>query len=177
MQQWERDKKWSDQFIPEIKTILTQYLIVEAPIEEDQRRNTDLIVLMLKPYRIACKVRRNEYLKKYSEEFTIRSGRPSGCKTDLQKIMEGWGDFFFYGFCDPLESRLIKYIMGDLNVFRLWFNRSLYKMPPNCCPGEKRENKDGTYFLSFKEVDMPDDFFVARFDDRVFPREQMALFS
>ena len=178
MNGWEKDKRWSDQFIPEIKYILAQYLISEAPVEEDQERNTDLIVLTLKPYRIACRVRSNQYLAKYGDEFTIRSGRPSGCKTELQKIIEGWGDFFLYGFCDASESKLIMYLLGDLSVFRVWFNRAICRMPPNCLPGVKQNNHDkSSCFLAFKETEMPDDFFIAKLDNQVFSGKQMALFS
>ena len=52
MIEWEEDKRWYDIFIPEIKSILGQLLIGEASVEDDQLKNTDLIVLELKGYRI-----------------------------------------------------------------------------------------------------------------------------
>ena len=100
MSEWQKDKRWSDRFLPEIKRILGEHLISEPPIEEDAERNTDLMVLRLDAVRIGCRVRKYEYLKQYGDEFTIRAGRPTGAKTELTKIIEGWGNYFFYGFSD-----------------------------------------------------------------------------
>ncbi|MFH2059687.1 MAG: hypothetical protein ABIJ59_12390 [Pseudomonadota bacterium] len=36
MNGWKNDKRWSDRFIPEIKSVLAQHLISESPIEEDK---------------------------------------------------------------------------------------------------------------------------------------------
>src|SRR4030042_5530071 len=105
---WGRDKQWSDRFIPEIKGILGQYLIGEAK-EEDQERNTDLIVLKMEVVRVACRIRKYEYIIKYGDEFTIRSSRPSGAKTELTKILEGWGNYLFYGFSNEHENQLYKW--------------------------------------------------------------------
>lgn len=141
MSDWKSDKRWSDRFLPEIKQILGLYLIGEPPQEEDSERNTDLIVLKMEPVRIACRIRRFEYMKKYPNEITIRSGRPSGVKTELTKIMEGWGDFFFYGFANEDETRLAMWRLCDLKEFRVWLFRKLYtgKMP-----GIEKPNGDGS---------------------------------
>ena len=67
-------------------------------------------------------------MKQYGSEFTIRAGRPSGAKTELTKIIEGWGDYFFYGFADPTEIYLAQWLIGSLNAFRLWHSRELCKI-------------------------------------------------
>lgn len=126
MKEWQKDKRWSDRFLPQIKRILGEHLIGEPPMEEDAERNTDLIVLRLNAVRIGCRVRKFEYLAKYGDEFTIRAGRPSGAKTELTKIIEGWGDYFFYGFSDKEERTLVKWILGDLKALRLFINRQLF---------------------------------------------------
>jgi len=160
MNGWKNDKRWSDRFIPEIKSVLAQHLISESPIEEDQEHNTDLIVLTLRPYRVACRIRRHEYYQNYKNEFTIRAGRPSGCKTELQKIIEGWGDYFFYGFSDQVEKNLLSYFLGDLKVFRIWFNRRICMNKGNV-PGKSKNNKDNSsYFMAFDKDDLPNDFLI-----------------
>jgi len=163
---WKSDKKWSDRFIPEIKTILGQYLIPEliseASLKEDQEHNTDLTVLTLMPCRIACRIRRPQFYldEEYRNEFTIRSGRPSGVKTDLQKMIEGWGDYLFYGFSDEAEEKLVSYLLGDLKVFRLWFNRTICENKGRV-PGIAKTNKDGSSdFRAFNKAEMPEDFFI-----------------
>lgn len=158
---WVKDKQWSDQFLSEVKAIVGATLIGEAPVEEDQERNTDLIVLKMDAIRIACRIRRNSYLVAYADEFTVRAGRPRGAKTELTKIIEGWGDYVFYGFASADECRLAAWLVGDLNVFRLWFNRQIVACGGEP-PGSYKQNYDGSSsFAAFNVRELPDTFIVA----------------
>jgi hypothetical protein len=160
MNGWEKDKRWSDKFLPEIKRVLGEHLIAEPPIEEDQKRNTDLIVLRMDAVRVACRVRKNVFLQNYGDEFTIRAGRPNSTKTELTKIVEGWGDYFFYGFADTYEEQLARWVLGDLGAFRLWFNQQLYR--GNKFESQLKNNHDGSsFFLYVKVCDVPN-FVVAK---------------
>jgi hypothetical protein len=155
---WEENKCWSDQYLDEIKPILGAHLIGEAPEAEDRHRNTDLIVLRMDPVRIACRVRRPGY-EKYGDEFTIRSCVSGGGKTELTKIIEGWGDYFFYGHGDN-SGKLSSWNLCDLNVFRLWFNRFICSNG-GLLPGISQANYDGSKFRAFKFSELPSDFVVA----------------
>jgi hypothetical protein len=153
MSSWQEDKRWSDRFLPEIKRILGEHLIAEPPVEEDACRNTDLIVLRLDAVRIACRVRKHEYLARYGGQFTIRTGRPTGNKTELTKIIEGWGDYFFYGFADETETRLAQWVLGDLRAFRIYFCRRLAQ---GAVPGQSKSNRDGSSdFAAFEYREIP----------------------
>jgi len=155
---WEEDKKWSDIFLPEIKSILGRHLISEPPIEEDQERNTDLMVLKMDAVRIGCRMRRIENLK-YEDEFTIRAERPSGAKTELEKIIAGWGNYFFYGFGE--EGILYKWTLADLNIFRIWFFRYV-KENKGKYPGISKGNVDGSSgFLAFRWSELPGEFVIS----------------
>lgn len=160
---WQQAKQWSDRFLPEIKGLLGQLLIDEPPVEEDQERNTDLMVLRLAAVRIGCRVRRHKHLARYGGEFTIREGRPSGAKVELTKIIEGWGDYFFYGFSSEDEQKLVAWVLGDLSVFRLWFMRRLHS-DKGKLPGIAKNNTDdrGSWFRAFNINDLPRDFVVGR---------------
>jgi len=163
MTDWKADKRWSDRFLTQIKRICGEYLIGEPPVEEDQERNTDLVVLRMDAVRIACRVRKNKYLGQYGDEFTIRCGRPSGVKTELTKIVEGWGDYVFYGFADAEEQTLAAWLLGDLRAFRVWFMQSLAKLPAGRMPGSEKPNADGSsHFMAFAVSAMPKEFIVAR---------------
>ena len=143
MANWENDKRWSDKFLPEIKMILGLHLIGEPPIEEDCERNTDLIVLKMEPVRIACRIRKYKYFIDYPHDITIRSSRPSGTKTELTKIIEGWGNYFFYGFSNEDETSLKAWRLCDLNSFRIWLMREL-ATKNGSMPGSERHNRDGS---------------------------------
>ena len=154
MMNWQADKRWSDRFLPEIKRILGERFIGEPPYEEDAEHNTDLIVLKLEPLRFGCRIRRNQYVDRYGGEFTIRAGRPSGAKTELTKIIEGWGDYLFYGFSDSEEKALAQWCIIDLKAFRAWYSRYLYIGEH---PGAERGNADGSSSLMvFKLSEMPE---------------------
>jgi hypothetical protein len=149
------DKRWSDRFLPEIMGILGEHLISEPPVEEDAEHNTDLMVLRLEAIRIGCRIRKHKYLSKYGDEFTIRAGRPTGAKTELTKIIEGWGDYFFYGFADEKEQALARWILGDLRAFRLYFNRQL-TCNEGRLPGTEQRNGDhSSWFRAFMYKDIP----------------------
>ena len=161
---WQVDKGWSDRLLPEIKRNLGEHLLMAAPREEDVERATDVMQVTLTlptGLRVACRVRRLEQLQRdpsYGEQFTIRTRRPSGAKCELTKIIEGWGSHYFYGFAGDV---LVTWFLGDLNVFRLWFNHHLWKhggMPP----GDEIENRDGTRFRVFGIEDLPPEFLIAR---------------
>jgi hypothetical protein len=155
---WEIDKRWSDRFLPEIKRELGEFLLTEPQVEEDQQRNTDLIVLKMDSVRIACRIRKNEYFQnpRFRHEFTIREGRPNGARTELSKIVEGWGQYLFYGFSNANQTSLEAWHIISLNEFRLWFNRSLVSQKGKI-PGFSNNNKDqSSSFRAFSTLDMPE---------------------
>ena len=173
--EWTEDKKWSDRFIPEIKRIIADVLICVAPIEEDMQRNSDLVVLKMDSVRVACRIRRHGYLEKYGDQFTIRAGRPSGIKTELSKIIEGWGDFLFYGFSDQEEKLLVKASMIDLDVFRLEFMRQLHRSSGRI-PGISKTNHDNSSdLLAFEFKDFPPELVVKKYIKPVKPAPVLCL--
>lgn len=159
---WQRDKNQADKFLPQLKRIAGDYLIGSAPQEEDAERNTDLIVLGLNAVRIACRVRKYQYHARYGGEFTIRESRPSGTKTELEKIIEGWGDYIIYAIADEDYEDFICWVLGDLKVFRSWFHAET-KRNHGIEPGFHKPNNDGSSFFRAFEIDsLPPRFTVAR---------------
>jgi hypothetical protein len=138
---WRNDKRWSDQYIPAIKRAVGPHVLVEACVDDDQRRNTDLIVLRADSIRIGCRVRTSGYFARFPHDITIRSGRPSGTKTEMTKIIEGWGDLFFYGHAHPhMSGELVAWYLVSLTDLRVWLFRELW----NGRRPATRENADGS---------------------------------
>jgi hypothetical protein len=155
---WKDDKRWSDVFMPEIKSILGMHLLGEAPHEEDATRATDLIVLKMEAVRIAVRMRKKSYgiNPMYREEFTIRSERGSGTKTELRKVMEGFGDFLFYGFEHQEGGRLGRWTIVDLAIFRGSMFEKTYMSNAGVLPGDGFVNTDGSSsFRVFRYADFP----------------------
>ena len=161
MSNWKEQKEWSDRFLPEIKGILGQTFIGAAPPEEDMEHNTDLMVYRMEPLRIACRIRKEGYFGKYGHEFTIRASVSNGSKTEFHKIIEGWGDYFFYGFGNK-QGKLVWWSIGNLRVFNVWVFAQLVKNQGQL-PGKLIPNKDGlTEFRAFKWKDLPSNFVVTQ---------------
>lgn len=165
MSKFDTDFDWQRRLLPDVKRAIATHLVCEAPPEEDMKHNTDLIVLKMDTVRIAVRLRRYKYLnqKDYANEFTIRATRPrSGVDTELTKVVSGWGDYNFYGFANADGSALAAWVLGDLKVFRRWFNHRLVK-DRGVVPGSSKPNADGSSeFYAFKIGSLPPEFVVAR---------------
>jgi hypothetical protein len=147
------DRRWSDQFLGAIKKAIYPYVIGVAPDDEDQRHNTDLLVLSSKCQRVACRVRRGHYAARYGDQFTLRCQRDSGAQTELAKISAGWGDYLFYGFEGSRPGTLARWTLADLSVFRQWYDGS---------QGSEVPNGDGSWFRAFRWNDLPPQFVISR---------------
>jgi len=115
------DRAWSDKFIPLIKQIVGPLLLEPTKFTEDTSEVTDLIVLMAKDMRIAARMRRFDagYSEQYPFDFTLRSNRSSGARTELRKVVDGWGDWLFYGHGSSESSLCIpRWMIIDLHAFR-----------------------------------------------------------
>lgn len=163
MAAFDTDFDWQRRFVPVITPILGAHLVREAPAVDDQKRNTDFMVLELGAVRVACRVRRWEQLArfpKYGDEFTIRAKRPSGQDTELAKVVSGWGNYIFYAFANQNDDDLAAWVLGDLNVFRLWHSRVLAMGKRQWV---ERSNHDGSSkFHVYTIADLPPEFVIAR---------------
>jgi hypothetical protein len=65
---------------------------------------------------VAVRLRRDGYAQRFADQFTIRYHRASGAKTELDKIIEGFGDWMFYGHTD--STGLSAWMLVDLAVLR-----------------------------------------------------------
>jgi hypothetical protein len=151
---------YSKRFLKPMKRIVGEHLIGEAPYEDDTQRNTDLVVLKVEPVRVACRVRRFEHFKLYGDQVTFRAELRNGEKTELHKVMEGWGDYFLYAFADRTDTTLFSWVLGDLHAFRSWLWREML-VRGGRIPGELRWNRDKQSALIAFSVDMIDGWIKA----------------
>lgn len=141
MKSWQIDKKWSDKFLPEIKRILVKNAgafleVAIAPDEDDQEKATDLIVTV-DSGQVAVRIRRDGYNKKY-RDWTIRSYRTSGQKTELEKLQSGFARWYLYLWTE--QDSVNDWILVDLDKARI--SGLLFKQR------HQISNNDGTYFIA-----------------------------
>lgn len=153
MSAYSSDRSWSDRFIPEIKRIVGPLLMDATPDEIDQTQAADLMVFTARDMRIAARVRRPGFADRYLYEFTIRARRDSGAETELSKIVNGWGDWLFYGHSDQAETGFALWWLIDLHAFRAGLIRQTTNGFPIRC-GDK-PNGDGTFFKWFDVRSFP----------------------
>lgn len=155
MTTYAKDRVWSDQFLPAVCRIVGPRLLIPTPDAMDRTQAADLMVLKARDLTIAVRVRRGTYAANYRHDVTIRSGRPSGVKTELQKIVDGFGDWMLYAFSDPQTAGgLLGWVLFDLALFRAALIRRTLTWTT-------RRNPDGTEFVVF--------------DVRQFVRQQLVI--
>lgn len=147
---YQKDRSWSDQLIPEMRRIIGPYLLAPSSLAVDRNEAADLIVLNGRNLTIACRVRRAGYGAGYADQFTIRSSRPSGARSELEKIAAGFGDLLFYGFADAEASAIKTWALVDLNAFRAHLI-----MSPGAIDQGERRNQDGTAFRWYRISSFP----------------------
>lgn len=143
MPTWIESKRWADQFTPHIKAILGQVFIEEATVEADRTENTDLVLVMAGK-RVAVRIRDLAERAAYNRrnEWTVRLRRPSETPTELAKLMDGFGDYFLYGWGDPAVHRVVAWTVFDLAKVRSWL--FAYVMAHHALPGKQQDTKDGS---------------------------------
>ena len=152
-------KIWSDKFSQEVKRIIGEKFIIEDD-KEDMEHNTDFLLVNTKHLRFSCRIRKFKYFKRFPNNFTIHLETNTNAKTEFEKVVEGWGDVFFYGFSNELENGIHAWAMIDLKVFRKHlFYKSLEsqnnKRPFLDLERDKKTSPRSGYFLSFNYKDFP----------------------
>lgn len=151
---YDNDRRWSDAYIPAIKKIVGPLLLEESSFEVDTQQAADLVVMNARDKTIACRVRRAGYADKYGHEFTIRAKRDSGAKTELEKIIDGFGDWMFYGHAAPDGMNVSRWMVVSLPALRAAIIRK------QAAP-IKQSNGDGTHFVAFDVRRLPDSCLIA----------------
>lgn len=147
MAEYGADRAWSDQYIPHMKQIIGPHLLVESSFEIDTKRASDLVLMQAAALMIACRVRRPGYADRYPDQFTLRFRRDSGAETEYSKVVNGWGDWMFYGHAHATEAgRVDRWMLINLRHFRAQLiNEPTRKTIKNGVT----PNGDGTHFRWF----------------------------
>lgn len=114
---------------------------------------TDLKMLGTRDIRIAARVRRPGIAQGFSRQFTIRSAVPSGEPTELSKIVNGHGDWMFYGHSNAAQTGFDAWWLIDFRAFRAALIR--HRMNGASILMGDQVNPDGTRFKWFDVSSFP----------------------
>lgn len=164
---WKKSKSKVDPYMPMVKAALGQVIINIGEKIEDQKEMTDLKILGTGKKRIGVRVR-NPYsennpnldiYENFGDEITIRIKRQRR-KTELQKIMEGWGDIYFYGIGDKNQSKFKTFTIFDLDGLRQLYNHKGKEIFH-----AKHWNKDHSSKLGAMKIKLLDSKYILRYKD------------
>ena len=157
MSKYESDRCWSDRHLPEVYKIVGPLLMEPAPFELDAFESCDLTVIKAKDMRIGVRIRRPDYLK-FKNDITIRASRDSGADTELSKIMNGFGDWVFYGHSAGENDPFAVWHLMDLDKWRYAMMTDQYTAT---AARSHISNGDGTHFVAFNVNKMPEGVVIA----------------
>lgn len=90
--------------------------VADAPAEKDLLQATDL-VLTLNKVATGVRIRRSQYYHPDGSDLSIRY-ECRGYKTEIHKLREGFGDYYFIGFSLNNRDQLRDYWLLDLHSMR-----------------------------------------------------------
>lgn len=135
-----RQKAWADIHTDEVIKILKENAIqhiikidVSDP-EDDMGKATDMVIKVTGGD-VAVRLRTGE---RPERDLTIRSYN-KGYKTELEKLRDGFGDWYFYAWFGP-DNHISEWLLADINQMRI---SEILDVPRFEIP-----NGDGTKFIS-----------------------------
>jgi hypothetical protein len=126
-----------------VKSLLGQALFTASSTEQDLNDAADLVFSLGGRSDTAVRIRKPDYFEKYQFEVTLRSGNNGCAKTEIDKIIDGKGDWMFYGFGAEDGCNMKAWSVLDLDAFRAAMIRR------KLTPVAKRNNRDRTLFDAF----------------------------
>lgn len=145
---YQRARAFADRYMPDVQAALGRYFFRETDRITDMTEATDLSVLALSPGKIAVRVRRMSQFDRYGGEFTVRAAAYGGHKSELEKFLDGYCDYGFYGWVAP--DGLKYWTIYDLEVFR-----AAVRSEPLLLTRTAYNPSDGITFNVFRWVDFP----------------------
>lgn len=108
----------SDRYLKHFQELVKKHasIFIETDIADeykDTNESTDMIMFISKPD-IALRVRSPKYSYR---DITIRSRSKYGGKTEIDKLREGYGDWYFYGWGDG-RGKILEYVIADIDKIR-----------------------------------------------------------
>lgn len=156
-------KQLNNKYLLQVRKILVSKAYIftkfrESTLKEDREQGFDA-VLSFPDVKIPIRIRQNKYLQYM--DLTIRSKSKYNLKTEIHKIKEGFGDFYFYAWSDetPMKkenNKIVSYMILDLNVFR----NTIIDRPTQT----DKPNGDGTCFNCYNRLLLLDNKVIRIFE-------------
>src|SRR3990167_636534 len=121
---WGHYEKYKKELENIIRKVVAFKLITididRATEEQDMKQVTDLVVNVRLDNKVDLAIRVREwkdwYSESYKDEVSIRARIPTGGKTEIDKIKDGWGRYYLYCWGDG--ENILNFIYFDIEKAR-----------------------------------------------------------
>jgi|AntDeeMinimDraft_5_1070356.scaffolds.fasta_scaffold07997_3 hypothetical protein len=142
-----------DKFYPQIAKILNKNIhlfssFTRATPKQDMEEGFDSI-FTLPDIKIPIRMRGKYYFDTF-RDITIRSKLDTGSRTEIDKIRDGCGDYYFYAWKTEKGNSFVAYVIFDINKF---VKSGRIDKPSS----EDVPNGDGTYLNGYDLGDLIED--------------------
>lgn len=134
--------QWQSRFADQVVRIIAPYLIQVSRPHVDKNENGDFEISFPKNGTVGCRLRTPECAK-YAGDVTFRTRSKYGGRTEINKVIEGYGDFFFYGHVNDDDVIWHWYLLDFASL------RAIFIRKPRLLHKEQKANPDGTMFIPF----------------------------
>jgi hypothetical protein len=124
---FEENKSWSKQFnlqvIKHLESIFINHNFIEGTLEEDRNECCDFKTPD-KSIIISARVRDYDTCYPiYVNDILLNIKRDIDGKNELEKIIQGHSDYYFYGFAPKAGPYILFWKIYNLSIFRLWLHK------------------------------------------------------
>ena len=153
MNDFDAQFEWQAKYANQVVRIIAPYLIKVADPEVDKKENGDFQISFPRNGTVGCRLRKPD-MARYVGEVTFRSRARNGGKTEITKIIDGYGDYFFYGHVNN-ASVIWHWYLIDYTKLRALFIRRRELI--DHAKANQVTNRDGTKFIVFNvEEQLPE---------------------
>ena len=108
-----------------VQCLLGKYIIKKATPEQDMQLNTDFQVDSIS-LSIMSRVRGSECFPDWGMDFIFRAYADGGNQSEYDKMLDGMGQWYFYGFGHPTRPNVVLwYWLFDLDAIRYGINNGV----------------------------------------------------
>jgi len=119
---WHVNKQWADGYLPQIQRVIRevapQLITIRVSTRSEDVHQASDYVVVTEQGSIGCRVRRPHTWERYGD-VTFRSKVRGTRKTEIDKILEGWGRWYLYAWAlDNTSTDLEAWVFLDLDQLR-----------------------------------------------------------
>jgi hypothetical protein len=143
---FEQQFEWQAKFVDQVVGLVAPSIINVSSAHVDRNENGDFEISFPRNGTIGCRLRKPDQ-SRFVGDVTFRSHSRFGGKTEISKIIDGYGDFFFYGHVNEQDVIWHWYLIDYTKLRALFVRRpGLLRRDPIC-------NRDGSKFLVYRAED------------------------